>query len=305
MEAPRGFLTALIGKLPFVIHLLIPNEGCCSKGLFSFKVLKAECTCLLRNGILKMCFLCGHTIPLSCTSSQFSSVAQSCLTLCDPMDCSTPGLPVHHQLPEFTQTHVHWVGDAIQPSHLLSSPSPPALNLSQHQGLFKWVSSSHQVAIKQKLFFTTLGFPCGSDGKESACNIGDSGSIPGLERSPGEGNGNTLQYSCLENSMDRGSWQATVHGVTESDTTEWLTLSHSNAHLPFLYLSWRVLLTPMKVMSLSLILHKWVVSVVSCSNNCFDFNFHLRLLPCHFPALLMYHGVWSVMSLESKLIHYE
>ena len=76
----------------------------------------------------------------------FSSVAQSCLTLCDPMNCSTPGLPVHHQLPESTQTHVYWVGDAIQPSHPLSSPSPPALNLSQHQGLFKWVSSSHQVA---------------------------------------------------------------------------------------------------------------------------------------------------------------
>ena len=77
---------------------------------------------------------------------QFSSVAQSCLALCDPMDCSTPGLPVHHQLPEFTQTPVHWVGDAIQPSHPLSSPSPPALNLSRHQGLFKRVRSSHQVA---------------------------------------------------------------------------------------------------------------------------------------------------------------
>ena len=79
-------------------------------------------------------------------SVQFSSVAQSCLTLFDPMDCSTPGLPVHHQLPEFTQTHVHWVSDAIQPSHPLSSASPPTFNLSQHQGLFKWVSSSHQVA---------------------------------------------------------------------------------------------------------------------------------------------------------------
>ena len=62
------------------------------------------------------------------------------------MDCSTPGLPVHHQLPELTKTHVHWVGDAIQPSHPLSSPSPPTFNLSQHQGLFKWVSSLHQVA---------------------------------------------------------------------------------------------------------------------------------------------------------------
>ena len=66
--------------------------------------------------------------------SHFSSVAQSSPTLCDPIDCSTPGLSVHHQLPKFTQTQVHWVGDAIQPSHLLSSPSPPALNLSQHQG---------------------------------------------------------------------------------------------------------------------------------------------------------------------------
>ena len=79
-------------------------------------------------------------------SHQFSSVTQLGLTLCDPIDCSTPGLPVHHQLPESTQNHVHWVGDAIQPSHPLSFPSPPALNRSQHQGLFKWVSSSHQVA---------------------------------------------------------------------------------------------------------------------------------------------------------------
>ena len=80
------------------------------------------------------------------TTEPFSSVAQSCLTLCNPMNHCTPGLPVHHQLPEFTQTHVHWVSGAIQPSHPLSSPSLPALNLSQHQGLFKWVSSSHQVA---------------------------------------------------------------------------------------------------------------------------------------------------------------
>ena len=77
---------------------------------------------------------------------QFSSVTQSCPTLCDPMDCSMPGFPVHHELLELTQTHVHWVGDAIQPSSLLSSPYPPAFNHSQHQGLFKWVSSSHQVA---------------------------------------------------------------------------------------------------------------------------------------------------------------
>ena len=73
-------------------------------------------------------------------SVQFSSVAQSCPTLCDPMNRSTPGLPVHHQLPEFTQTHVHQVCDAIQPSHPLLSPSPPAPNPFQHQGLFQWVN---------------------------------------------------------------------------------------------------------------------------------------------------------------------
>ena len=78
---------------------------------------------------------------------RFSSVQSlSHDRLCDLMDCSMPGLPVYHQLPEFTQTHVHRVGDAIQPSHPLSSPSPPTFNLSQHQGLFQGVSSSHQVA---------------------------------------------------------------------------------------------------------------------------------------------------------------
>ena len=79
------------------------------------------------------------------TTFQIRSVAQSCPTLCDPMNRSTPSLPVHHQLPEFTQTHVHRISDAIQPSHPLSSPSSPAFNLFQHQGLFQGVSSSHQV----------------------------------------------------------------------------------------------------------------------------------------------------------------
>ena len=79
-------------------------------------------------------------------SIQFSSATQSCPALCDPMNLSTPGLPVHHQLPEFMQTHVHRVGDAIQPSHPLSSPSPPAPNPSQHQRLFQLVNSSHEVA---------------------------------------------------------------------------------------------------------------------------------------------------------------
>ena len=90
------------------------------------------------------CFFLGLII---CRYSvQFSSVAQSCLTLCDPMNRSTPGLPVHHQLLEFTQTHVHRVGDAIQPSHPPSSPFPPALNLSQPQDLLQWVRSLHQAA---------------------------------------------------------------------------------------------------------------------------------------------------------------
>ena len=78
--------------------------------------------------------------------SCFTLVTQSCPTFCNPMDCSTPSLPVHQQLLESTQTHVHWVSDAMQPSHPLSSPSLPALNLSQHQGIFKWVSSLQQVA---------------------------------------------------------------------------------------------------------------------------------------------------------------
>ena len=79
-------------------------------------------------------------------SVQFSSVPQSCPTPCDPMNHSTPSLPVRQQLPDFTQTHVHRVGDAIQPSHSPLSPSPPAPNLSQHQGLFQWVNSSPEVA---------------------------------------------------------------------------------------------------------------------------------------------------------------
>jgi len=87
----------------------------------------------------------GNKLPLE-LKIQFSSVAQSCLTLCDPVDCSTPGLPVHHHLPEFAQTHVHSVSYVIQPSGPLLSPSPPAFNLSQYQGLSQWVSSLHQVA---------------------------------------------------------------------------------------------------------------------------------------------------------------
>ena len=100
---------------------------------------KPQTSDLFQNHCIWICILTRSTI-------QFSSVTQSCLTLCDPMDCNIAGFPVHHQLSELAQTHVHWVGDVIQPSHPMSSPSPPAFNLSQHQGLFKWVSSSHQVA---------------------------------------------------------------------------------------------------------------------------------------------------------------
>ena len=99
---------------------------------------------MFEHALLRLRTFCFNKSIL--LSVHFSSVANSCLTLCDPMNRSTPALTVHHQLPEFTQTHVHWVGDATQPSHPLSSPSPPALNLSQYQGLFQWVSSSHEVA---------------------------------------------------------------------------------------------------------------------------------------------------------------
>ena len=125
-----------------------------------------------------------NRVPVFACSVQFSSVIQSCPILCDPMNRGTPGLPVHHQLLESTQTHVHWVDDAIQPSHPLSSPSPPAPNFSQHQGLFQWVSFSHQVAkvlefqLQHQSFQWTprtdlpcdglVGFPCSPrDSQES------------------------------------------------------------------------------------------------------------------------------------------
>ena len=115
------------------------------------------------HGLKPTMFLClwdspGRNIGVDCHSLlhdgmqynpnliQFSSVTQSCPTLCDPVNRSTPVLPVHHQLPEFTQIHVHQVSDAIQPSHPLSSPSPPAPNPSQHLSLFQWVNTSHEVA---------------------------------------------------------------------------------------------------------------------------------------------------------------
>ena len=110
---------------------------------------KEDWVASLRTSMIIHCTL--GTISLLLRASiyiliQFSSVAESYPTLCNPMDYSAPGFPVLHYFLEFAQTHVHWVGDAIQPSHPLLSPSPPAFNLSQHQGLFQWVSSLHQVA---------------------------------------------------------------------------------------------------------------------------------------------------------------
>ena len=125
--------------------MLALTDRFCSFHLFGYFLLLTSPSC---NCVITIQFQ-GVSIP------QFSSVPQSCLTLCDPMDCSTPGFPVHHQLPELSQTHVHWVGDVIQPSYPLSSSSP-AFNLSQHQGLFKWVSFSHQVAKYWSFSFSIL-----------------------------------------------------------------------------------------------------------------------------------------------------
>ena len=109
-------------------------------------------------GILILFRILVERLSLHFYSVRFSSVAQSCPTLCNPMDCSMPGFPVHHQLSEPAQTHVHWVGDAIQPSHPLSAPSLPAFSLYQYQGLFQWVSSSHQVAKVLELQLHHLPF---------------------------------------------------------------------------------------------------------------------------------------------------
>ena len=108
--------------------------------------LLSQKICIVLTPITKMSSKEVESIYTLYNISLVSSVAQSCPTLCDPMNCSTPGLSVYHQRPEFTQTHVHRVSDAIQPSHPLSSPAPPPTNPSQHQSLFQWVNSSHEVA---------------------------------------------------------------------------------------------------------------------------------------------------------------
>ena len=129
--------------------LLLPTEYSKSDRM----LLQEEVTKRLLFCVLSFLLSCSFTLReswLPCLSSpmkvHFSSVPQSCPTLCDPMNCSTPDLPVHHQLLEITQTHVHRVGDAVQPSHPLSFLSPSAPDPSQHQGLFQWVSSSREVA---------------------------------------------------------------------------------------------------------------------------------------------------------------
>ena len=120
----------------------VPVQNSALLQSLTVKTIKNHSATTTITGILKRCSRDKKRFQQR--SVRFSRSVVS--NLCDPMDCSTPGLPVHHQLPEFTQTHVHWVGDAIQPFHPLLCPSPPAFSLSQHQGLFQWVGSSHQVA---------------------------------------------------------------------------------------------------------------------------------------------------------------
>ena len=131
-----AFVTLAIGK-----ELIKAQKGMC---IYSSHInwLPTVCRFCAKPWDTQWCNVCTCTV----SSVQFSSVAQSCPTLCNPMNHSTPGLPVHHQFSEFTQTHVHQDSDAIQSSHPRSSPSPPASNPSQNQGLFQWVSSSPQVA---------------------------------------------------------------------------------------------------------------------------------------------------------------
>ena len=148
-----GLLQAcLLGILLLPFHQLIPLHppGFCFTVLFPWELFSNSSRS--GAGVPQVCCmapwqgLLSQSCPDQLCDFQFSSVAQSCPTLYDPMDCSMPGFPVHHLLPEFTQTHGLRVSDAIQPSHPLSSPSPPTFNLSQHQSLFKWVSSLHQGA---------------------------------------------------------------------------------------------------------------------------------------------------------------
>ena len=164
------------------------------------------------------------------------------------MDCSTPGLPVHHQLLEFTQTHAHWVGEAIRPSHTPSSPSPPAFNPSQHQGLFRWVSSSHQMAkvlefqlqhqsfhnsVQEKLTLTVsalfhplsvpISFPPPAFDSPGALSIGcGQCSNPVAAKS-------LQSYLTLCDPIDGSPPGSPVPGILQARTLEWVAISFSNA----------------------------------------------------------------------------
>ena len=128
---PLFTLVSRMLRTPILIYFYLANMFCVSNSLLDLPCFSPTCV-----------FPLGYCLYLLC-SVQFT---HSCPTLCHPMDCSMPGLPVHDQLPEFIQTHVHWLGDAIQPSHPLLSPSSSTFSLSQHQGLFSWLNSLHQVA---------------------------------------------------------------------------------------------------------------------------------------------------------------
>ena len=156
-EIPK-FLTGLVlTGLDFTCRWMVFRPNISWHLLFHFinvpryAPLPYECTIFFCKYACILCLLFSFSfflliLKLILFCFQFSSVAQLCPTLCDPIDCSTSGFPVHHQLLELVQTRVHHISDAIQPSHPLSSPSPPTFNLSQHQGLFQWVSSLHKVA---------------------------------------------------------------------------------------------------------------------------------------------------------------
>ena len=165
------YLSIYISIYPSIISIRKGPESGCPRGHYFLEFWEnvrrrqskqgSIYTQLLETSSVKMKLCFNYPLKLGFTQSGGGCccclVAESCPILCDPMDC-TPGCPVLCYLLKFTQTHAHWVGDVIQPSHPLSSPSPPALSLSQHQGLFKWVSSSHQVAKVLELQFQHLSF---------------------------------------------------------------------------------------------------------------------------------------------------